>query len=196
MGALDGGHLDLHEQLGPGQSGDAATQGGGAALREPRRALTVRPILLGAIHGEGAPPHDVVQRGAGLAERPPDGLVGQVVLGRPVARRLHRSGGGQGRAAAHVDEVADLDRAGVAARLLAHMLGVDVPPRPGSAEHGLGLDLDQHLRAEQAGDSQERRGGAHVAERLEPRPGVVGGPAAVLKRGQEAGGAGRPAALQ
>jgi ketosteroid isomerase-like protein len=75
-GALDGGHLHFDDQLGSGEAGDATAERGRAALRVRRRALAARAILLGALHGEDPPSHDVVRRRAGLAERPGDRALG------------------------------------------------------------------------------------------------------------------------
>src|SRR5262245_21162420 len=64
--SLDRRHLDLDEELVPGQAADAAAKRGRIALRERRRPFAVRAVLAGAVHGERPPPHHVVQRGAGL----------------------------------------------------------------------------------------------------------------------------------
>src|SRR4029077_9579960 len=129
-----------------GEVRDATAERGGAALPGRLRALAVRAILLDALHGEGPPSHDVVRRRAGLAERPGDRALGQVHLRGPVAGRLGLALRGHRGAAAHPDRITDHDRAGVAARLLALVLRIDVAPRAGGADDGLGLDLDQQLR--------------------------------------------------
>src|SRR5262245_13629102 len=180
--ALERRHLDLDQELRARETRDPAAQGCGAAPGKPRWPLAMRAIHVGTLHGEDAPPDDVLERGAGLAERPLDRAVGHVGLARPVPLRLDLAGRVHRRAAAHVDPVADLDGARVAARLLALALRVDIPPRAGRADDGLGLDLDEHLRADQRRDAEQRRDGSDVAQRLQPGPGIVVRPAQI---GQE-----------
>ena len=172
--ALEGGHLDLDEQLGPGQAGHATAERRRVAAGEPRRPLAVRPVHVRAGDGERAAADDVVESGTGLSQGPPDGPVGDIRLARPVARgfdlarRIHR------RAPADVDPVANRHRPGVPAGPLPLALGVDVAPDTGRADDGLGLDLDEHLGKHQAGDAQQGRRGPDVAERLQPGPRVLG----------------------
>src|SRR5262245_64807241 len=114
-------------------------------LRERRGTFAVRAALARALDGERAPAHHVADRGAGLRERPAYRVDREIVLARPVARRLHLARGGHRGAAADIDLIAHRDRSRVPARLLTHVLGVDVAPRARRAEHGLRLDLHEQL---------------------------------------------------